>query len=64
MMAIADAWLFSGSGVLGVCPSCHQGGDEFAEQGFAAAAGVMHELEEAEIERQLLLRDAALRAEP
>jgi hypothetical protein len=41
--------------------SCHQGGDKFAEQGFAAAAGVMHELEETEIERQLLLRDAAMR---
>ena len=40
---------------------CHQGGDKFAEQGFAAAAGVMHELEEAEVERQLLLRDAAVR---
>ena len=43
--------------------SCHQGGDKFAEQGFAAAAGVMHELEEAEVERQLLLRDAAVRAQ-
>src|SRR6476469_8387250 len=41
--------------------SCYQGGDKFAEQGFAAAAGVMHELEEAEIERQLLLRDASVR---
>src|SRR6476469_6863757 len=41
--------------------SCYQGGDKLAEQGFATAAGVMHELEEAEIERQLLLRDASVR---
>src|SRR5215218_9510686 len=37
---------------------------EGAEQGSAATAGVVHELEEAEIERQLLLRDAPVRAEP
>jgi hypothetical protein len=49
-------WLFSGSGVLGGSPSYHQGSDQLAEQGFAAAAGVVHELEEAEVERQLLLR--------
>src|SRR5215208_2705318 len=56
--------LFSGSGVLGGSPSCHQGSDQLAEQGFAAAAGVVHDLEEAEVERQLLLRDAAVRAQP
>ena len=41
-------WLFSGSGVLVLDgrASGHQGGDKFAEQGFAAAAGVMDELEE------------------
>src|SRR3712207_7130070 len=44
--------------------SRHQGADEAAEEGFASAAGVVHELEEAEVERQLLLRDAPMRAEP
>src|SRR3954464_8203991 len=43
--------------------SCDQGSDEGSEQGFAAAACVVHELEEAEIERQLVLRDAAVRAQ-
>src|SRR4051812_39258675 len=41
-----------------------QSGDEGAQEGFAAAAGVVHELEEAEIQRQLLLRDAPVRAQP
>src|SRR3954466_3396175 len=41
-----------------------QGGDEGSEQGFAAAACVVHELEEAEVERQLVLRDATVRAQP
>src|SRR5688500_2393203 len=58
------SWLFSGSGVLGSRRSCHQGGDQFAEQGFAASAGVVDELKEAEVERQLLLRDAAVRPQP
>src|SRR3954467_690557 len=44
--------------------SCDQGGDEGSEQGFAASARVVHELEEAEVERQLVLRDAAMRAQP
>jgi hypothetical protein len=52
---------FRNPGCWMVGASCHQGGDKFAEEGFAAAAGVMHELEEVEIERQLLLRDAAMR---
>ena len=39
-----------------------QGGDEGSEEGFSASAGVVDELEEAEIEGQLLLRDAAVRA--
>jgi hypothetical protein len=39
-----------------------QGGDEGSEKGFSASAGVVDELEEAEIEGQLLLRDAAVRA--
>src|SRR3982751_1296529 len=55
-------WLLSGSGVMEA--SHDQGCDEGAEEGFAAAPGVVHELEEAEIERQLVLRDAPVRAEP
>src|SRR3954470_15919513 len=38
--------------------------DEGAEEGFAPAARVVHELEEAEVVRQLLLRDPPMRAEP
>jgi len=45
-------------------PSRNQACDEGAEQGFSASASVVHELEEAEIERQLVLRDAAVRAKP
>src|SRR3954453_17078988 len=56
--------LFSGSGVLDGSPSGHQGSDELAEEDPAAAAGVVHELEESEVERQLLLRDAAVRPQP
>ena len=52
-----------GSGVV-TAPSCNQARDEGAEQGSAASASVMHELEEAEIERQLVLRDAPVRAQP
>ena len=39
-----------------------QGGDEGSEKSFSASAGVVDELEEAETEGQLLLRDAAARA--
>ena len=46
--------LLSGFGVVSIGLR-DQGGDKSAEQGLSAAAGVMHELEEAEIERQLLL---------
>jgi len=56
-------WLLLGSGVV-TGPSRYQAGDEGAEQGFAASARVVHELEEAKIERQLVLRDAAVRAQP
>src|SRR4051794_24635702 len=35
--------------------SCDQGGNERAEEGFAATACIVHELEEAEVKRQLLL---------
>src|SRR3954451_7362879 len=38
--------------------------DEGAEQSLAPAASVVDELEEAEVERQLLLRDAPVRAQP
>src|SRR3954452_4799479 len=41
-----------------------QASDECAEQGFAATAGVMHEVEETEIQRSFVLRDAAVRAQP
>src|SRR3954466_559921 len=44
--------------------SYDQGGNECGEQGFAATACVVHELEEAEAVRQLLLRDPAVRAQP
>src|SRR5690242_13775973 len=54
--------LLLGSGVL--ASLSHQGCDKGAEEGFAAAPSVVHELEEAEIERQLLLRDTPVRAEP
>ena len=47
------AWLLSGSGVL--AHLSHQSCNEGAKEGFAAAPGVVHELEEAEIQRQLLL---------
>src|SRR3954467_3424440 len=59
---VLSLWLLSGSGVMEA--SHDQCCDEGAEEGFAAAPGVVHELEEAEIERQLLLRDAPVRAEP
>ncbi len=48
--------LLLGSGVV-TCPSRHQAGDERSEQGFAASACVVHELEEAEMNRQLVLRN-------
>ena len=44
--------------------SYDQGGDEGSKQGFAPAPDVVHKLEEAEVERQLVLRDAAVRAQP
>jgi len=42
--------------------SAEKGGDEGAKQGFAASARIMHELEEAEIKGQLVLRDAPVPA--
>src|SRR5215203_669283 len=44
--------------------SCDQGDDERTEQGFAATACVVRDLEEPEIERQLVLRETPVRAEP
>ena len=55
--------LLLGSGVV-MSSSRNQAGDEGAEQGFAASARVVHELEEAEIKRQLVLRDTAVRSQP
>src|SRR5918998_6964371 len=49
--------------------SSHQSRDEGAEEGFASVPGVVHEPEEAEVDRQpcgsaASLRDAPVRAEP
>src|SRR4051812_19263531 len=41
-----------------------QSRDEGAKESFAPAPGVVHELEEAEIQRQLLLRDAPVWPQP
>jgi len=56
-------WLLSGSGVV-AGTSRDQAGDEGVKQGFAASARVVHELKEAEIKGQLVLRDAPVRAQP
>jgi len=56
-------WLLLGFGVV-VNSSRNQACDEGSEQGFAASAGVVHELEEAEVKRQLVLRDASVRSQP
>ena len=48
----------------GEVPSCSQARNQGAEQGFAASTSVVYELEKAEIERQLVLRDAPVRAQP
>src|SRR3569833_1928972 len=54
--------LLLGSGVL--ASLSHQGCDEGAKQSFAPAPGIVHELEESEVEWQLLLRDAPVRSQP
>jgi NIPSNAP len=41
-----------------------EGANQGPEQSFSAAACVMHELKEAEIKRQLVLRDTTVRAQP
>ena len=58
-----SGWLLLGSGVVGGT-SRDQACDEGTEQGFAAPARVVHDLEEAEIQGQLVLRDAPVRAQP
>jgi hypothetical protein len=56
-------WLLTGFGVV-IGGSCEQGSDESAEQSLSTSPGVVNELEEAEIEWQLLLRDAAMQPQP
>src|SRR3954451_19696998 len=51
---------FWGDGGTSQDQSC----DEGAKESFAPAPGVVHELEEAEIQRQLLLRDAPVWPQP
>jgi hypothetical protein len=48
----------------GVTGSRNQACDKGAEQGSPTPARIVNELEEAKIERQLVLRDAPMRAEP
>jgi len=57
------SWLLSGTGVV-AGTSRDQAGDEGVKQGFAASARVVHELKEAEVKRQLVLREAPMRAQP
>ena len=60
-MVFLEALLgFQGGG----CWSRDEGCDESPEEGCASLPRVVHELEEAEIVRQLVLRDAAMRAKP
>src|SRR3954447_14103933 len=65
LLAAALSWA-AGSCWLAGCwsGSYDQGGNECGEQGFAATACVVHELEEVEVVRQLVLRDAPVRAQP
>src|SRR3954471_10293787 len=44
--------------------SCDEGANQGPEQSFSAPPCVMHELKEAEIKRQLVLRDTTVRAQP
>jgi hypothetical protein len=56
-MALVGFWGDGGT-------SHDQSRNEGAKESFAPAPGVMHELEEAEIQRQLLLRDAPVWPQP
>ena len=58
---LAEALVGFRDGRLG---SRYQSCNEGSEQGFAASASVVHELEGAEVERQLVLRDAPMRSQP
>ena len=42
----------------------HQEFQERSEQAFAADTDVMHELKEAQVERQFFLRDPSMRSQP
>ncbi len=55
--------LLLGTGLV-TGPSRYQACDKGAEQGFAASTRIVHELEEAKMERQLVLRGAAVRTQP
>ncbi len=55
--------LLPGFGVV-AATSSDQASDEGTVQHFAASARVVHTLEEADTERQLVLQDAAVRAQP
>src|SRR5215212_3458985 len=63
MLGVFAEWLLSGFGVASIGLG-DQACDEGAEERLAPATGVVDELEEAEIGRQLLLRDATVRPEP
>lgn len=51
-------WLNMDSSQFGLL--CNQQGEQGAEQAFTSAADVMHKLKEAQIQRQFLLREAAM----
>jgi hypothetical protein len=51
-------------GFRGVGLGHAKGRNERAEEGFAATACVVHELKAAEVKRQLVMRDAPVRAPP
>src|SRR5947209_558342 len=56
------AWLLSGSGVMVALRD--EGTNKGPEQSFSTPTCVVHELKEAKIERQFVLRDAAVRTQP
>ncbi len=59
-----DGWrLILGFGVLDLA-SGDQGADQRAEKSLASFARVMNELEEPEVDREFLLRNAAMRPQP
>src|SRR4051794_40001689 len=57
------AWLILGFGVLDPV-SGDQGANQRAEESFSPSARVMDELKEPKIEREFLLRNAAMRPQP